>query len=88
MMGDRKNPKLTDAVLKGGWYHTGDMGYMDEDGNIFMTDRKADIIISGGENVYPKEVEDIIYQHRWCGNARSFQRPMPNGVKWFRPWLC
>ena len=63
MMGYWKNPKLTEEVLKGGWYHTGDMGYMDEDGYIFMTDRKADMIISGGENVYPKEVEDIIYQH-------------------------
>jgi long-chain acyl-CoA synthetase len=63
MMGYWKNPKLTAEVLKGGWYHTGDMGYMDEEGYVFMTDRKADMIISGGENVYPKEVEDIIYQH-------------------------
>jgi long-chain acyl-CoA synthetase len=63
MKGYWKNPKLTAEVLKGGWYHTGDMGYIDEDGYIFMTDRKADMIISGGENVYPKEVEDIIYQH-------------------------
>ena len=63
MQGYWKNPKLTAEVLKGGWYHTGDMGYMDEEGFIFMTDRKADMIISGGENVYPKEVEDIIYQH-------------------------
>jgi long-chain acyl-CoA synthetase len=58
-----KNPELTAEVLKGGWYHTGDMGYMDEEGYIFMTDRKADMIISGGENVYPKEVEDVIYGH-------------------------
>jgi long-chain acyl-CoA synthetase len=63
MLGYWKNPKLTAEVLKGGWYHTGDMGYMDEDGYLFMTDRKADMIISGGENVYPKEVEDIIYKH-------------------------
>ena len=63
MLGYWKNPKLTAEVLKGGWYHTGDMGYMDEEGFIFMTDRKADMIISGGENVYPKEVEDIIYAH-------------------------
>jgi len=63
MLGYWKNPNLTAEVLKGGWYHTGDMGYMDEDGYLFMTDRKADMIISGGENVYPKEVEDIIYQH-------------------------
>ncbi|MGD0275422.1 MAG: long-chain-fatty-acid--CoA ligase [Syntrophales bacterium] len=63
MMGYWKNPKLTNEVLKGSWYHTGDMGYMDKDGFIYMTDRKADMIISGGENVYPKEVEDVIYQH-------------------------
>ena len=63
MMGYWKNPKLTAEVLKGGWYHTGDMGYIDDDGYIFMTDRKADMIISGGENVYPKEVEDVIYAH-------------------------
>jgi len=63
MLGYWKNPKLTAKVLKDGWYHTGDMGYVDEEGFIFMTDRKADMIISGGENVYPKEVEDIIYGH-------------------------
>lgn len=63
MMGYWKNSKLTAEVLKGGWYHTGDMGYVDEEGYIFMTDRKADMIISGGENVYPKEVEDVIYGH-------------------------
>jgi acyl-CoA synthetase (AMP-forming)/AMP-acid ligase II len=63
MMGYWKNPKLTAEVLKGGWYHTGDMGYMDEEGYIFLTDRKADMIITGGENVYPKEVEDVIYRH-------------------------
>jgi acyl-CoA synthetase (AMP-forming)/AMP-acid ligase II len=63
MMGYWKNPKLTEEVLKGGWYHTGDMGYMDEEGYIFLTDRKADMIITGGENVYPKEVEDVIYRH-------------------------
>jgi acyl-CoA synthetase (AMP-forming)/AMP-acid ligase II len=63
MLGYWKNPDLTAKVLKDGWYHTGDMGFMDEEGFIFMTDRKADMIISGGENVYPKEVEDVIYRH-------------------------
>ncbi len=63
MLGYWKNPKLTAEVLRGGWLHMGDMGFMDEDGYVYMTDRKADMIISGGENVYPKEVEDIIYQH-------------------------
>jgi long-chain acyl-CoA synthetase len=63
MQGYWKNPKLTAEVLKGGWYHTGDMGLMDKDGFIYMSDRKADMIISGGENVYPKEVEDVLYTH-------------------------
>jgi long-chain acyl-CoA synthetase len=63
MVGYWKNPKLTAEVLRGGWLHMGDMGYMDDDGYLYLTDRKADMIISGGENVYPKEVEDIIYQH-------------------------
>lgn len=63
MAGYWKNPELTAKALRGGWYHTGDMGYLDEDGFLYLTDRKADMIITGGENVYPKEVEDILYQH-------------------------
>ncbi|MCP4750381.1 MAG: long-chain-fatty-acid--CoA ligase [Proteobacteria bacterium] len=63
MMGYWKNPELTAEVLRNGWYHTGDMGYMDEEDYLFMVDRKADMIITGGENVYPKEVEDILYEH-------------------------
>ena len=63
MLGYWKNPELTAEVLRGGWLHMGDMGYMDEEGYVYMTDRKADMIISGGENVYPKEVEDVIYAH-------------------------
>jgi len=63
MMGYWKNPEATESALKGGWYHTGDIGYLDDDGYVYMTDRKADMIISGGENVYPKETEDVLYVH-------------------------
>lgn len=63
MMGYWKNPELTAATLRGGWLHTGDMGTIDEDGYIYLVDRKADMIVTGGENVYPKEVEDILYEH-------------------------
>jgi acyl-CoA synthetase (AMP-forming)/AMP-acid ligase II len=63
MLGYWKNPDLTEKVMKGGWYHTSDIGYLDEEGYLFLTDRKADMIISGGENVYPAEVENVIYQH-------------------------
>jgi len=63
MLGYWKNPELTKDTLRGGWLHTGDMGTICEDGYIYLVDRKADMIITGGENVYPKEVEDILYQH-------------------------
>ena len=63
MTGYWKNPELTATALKGGWYHTGDLGYLDELGYLFLTDRKSDMIISGGENIYPTEVENVIYTH-------------------------
>ena len=64
MMGYWKNPELTAETLRGGWLHTGDMGTVDEEGYIYLVDRKADMIITGGENVYPKETEDILYEHQ------------------------
>ncbi len=63
MTGYWKNPELTARALAGGWYHTGDLGYLDERGCLFLTDRKSDMIITGGENVYPTEVENVLYTH-------------------------
>ena len=63
MEGYWKQPELTKETLKGGWLHTGDVGKFDEDGYIYLLDRKADMIVTGGENVYPKETEDILYEH-------------------------
>lgn len=53
----------TEAALRDGWLHTGDVGYRDEDGFIFITDRVKDMIISGGSNIYPREVEEVLLQH-------------------------
>ncbi len=58
-----KMPEETAETFKDGWLHTGDLGYRDEDGYIFVVDRKKDIIISGGENVASREVEEVFYQH-------------------------
>jgi long-chain acyl-CoA synthetase len=58
-----KKPKETKATLVNGWLHTGDMGYYDEEGYIYIADRKKDMIISGGENIYPREVEEVLYRH-------------------------
>jgi acyl-CoA synthetase (AMP-forming)/AMP-acid ligase II len=55
-----KNPEATDEVLKGEWLFTGDMARVDEDGFIYLVDRKKDVVISGGENIYPVQIEDFL----------------------------
>jgi long-chain acyl-CoA synthetase len=63
MKGYWNKPELTARTMKNGWVHTGDMGYMDEDGFLYIVDRKKDMIISGGENIYPREIEEVLYSH-------------------------
>jgi long-chain acyl-CoA synthetase len=63
MTGYWKLPEATAEVMKGGWVHTGDLGYFDAEGFIFLVDRKRDVIISGAFNIYPKEIEDVIVTH-------------------------
>lgn len=53
----------TASAMRGGWFHTGDLSYMDEDGYVFIVDRKKDLIIRGGMNIYPREVEEVIYAY-------------------------
>ena len=62
MLGYWNKPDVTAKTLKDGWVHTGDAGYMDEEGFIFLMDRLKDMIVSGGENVYSAEVENAIGQ--------------------------
>ena len=57
------DPKATAETIKDGWLLTGDMARMDEDGFIYLVDRKKDVIISGGENIYPVQVEDFLRTH-------------------------
>ncbi len=57
------DPEGTAAAFTDGWFHTGDLGYVDEDGYFFVVDRTKDLIIRGGYNVYPREVEDVLYGH-------------------------
>ena len=56
-------PEETEAAFRGGWYHTGDAGYMDEEGYVYLVDRVKDMIVTGGENVYSAEVENAISSH-------------------------
>jgi long-chain acyl-CoA synthetase len=63
MLGYFKCPEETARVLVDGWLHTGDLGYMDADDYAFLVDRKKDVIIRGGQNIYPADIEEVLYQH-------------------------
>ncbi len=58
-----KNPEATARAMRNGWFHSGDLVRQDEEGYIYVVDRKTDMIVSGGENIYPAEVEEVLYQH-------------------------
>ena len=73
-----KNEEATTrAMLEGGWFRTGDMGYMDEDSDVFITDRIKEIVIRGGENISSREVEFAIYEHPEVIEAAVFGIPDP-----------
>ncbi|MEW9050878.1 MAG: fatty acid--CoA ligase [Neobacillus sp.] len=63
LVGYFNREEATEKALYKGWYHSGDIGYLDEDGFLFVNDRVDDMIISGGENIYPREVEDVLHAH-------------------------
>lgn len=58
-----KNDTATATAFRNGWFHTGDIGYRDADGFYYIVDRKSDMIIRGGENIYPREIDEVLYQH-------------------------
>ncbi len=64
-----KNPEATATAFAGGWFHTGDIGYRDADGFFYIADRKSDMIIRGGENIYPREIDDLLYTHPAVASA-------------------
>jgi long-chain acyl-CoA synthetase len=64
-----KNPEATAKAFRSGWFHTGDIGYRDADGFFYIADRKSDMIIRGGENIYPREIDDLLYTHPAVAHA-------------------
>jgi long-chain acyl-CoA synthetase len=75
MQGYWHKPEQTAEVLRNGWYRSGDMGYMDDEGFVFLVDRAKDMIVSGGENVYCSEVEEALYKHPAVLEAAVFGVP-------------
>ena len=75
MVGYWNKPEQTAAALVDGWYRSGDLGYMDDDGYVYLVDRAKDMIVTGGENVYCTEVEDVLYRHPAVLEAAVFGVP-------------
>jgi long-chain acyl-CoA synthetase len=70
-----KNPEATERAFRHGWFHTGDIGYRDQDGYFFIVDRKSDMIIRAGENIYPREIDEVLYQHPAVAAAATIGVP-------------
>ena len=89
MLGYWNNPEATAAtVTPDGWLKTGDAGYLDDEGYVYLHDRMKDMIVSGGENVYPAEVENVLMTHPRSATWPSSASPTRGGVRRSRPSWC
>ena len=77
MKGYYNKPEATAEAFKNGWFHSGDLAYRDEDGYLFIVDRKKDLVIRGGYNVYPREIEEVLYEHPAVAEAAVIGKPDP-----------
>jgi long-chain acyl-CoA synthetase len=77
MKGYWQRPEATEEAMRGGWFHSGDMARVDEDGYFYIVDRKKDLIIRGGYNIYPREVEEVLYEHPKIREAAVVGIPHP-----------
>jgi long-chain acyl-CoA synthetase len=72
-----KRPEETSEAIRDGWFHTGDVGYMDDEGYLFIVERKKDMIIAGGYNIYPREIDEVLYEHPAIQEACAVGLPDP-----------
>jgi long-chain acyl-CoA synthetase len=72
-----KNPEETAHAIRDGWFYTGDVGYMDEEGYLFISDRKKEMIIAGGFNIYPREIDEVLFEHPKIQEACAVGIPDP-----------
>jgi fatty-acyl-CoA synthase len=88
MQGYWNKPEETAQALRHGWLYTGDMARRDADGYLYIVDRSKDMIISGGFNVYPREVEDVLASTRPWPPPRWWACPTPSGARRCARWWC
>src|SRR6202012_4682582 len=77
LKGYYKDAAATERAFRGGWFHTGDIGYRDPEGFFYIVDRKSDMIIRGGENIYPREIDEVLYRHPAVAAAATIGVPDP-----------
>ena len=75
LKGYYRNPEATASAFRNGWFHTGDVGYRDAEGFFYIVDRKSDMIIRGGENIYPREIDEVLYQYPAVAAAATIAVP-------------
>ncbi|MGB9182320.1 MAG: long-chain fatty acid--CoA ligase [Pyrinomonadaceae bacterium] len=75
LKGYYRNDEATERAFLGGWFHTGDVGYRDAEGFFYIVDRKSDMIIRGGENIYPREIDEVLYEHTAVASAATIGVP-------------
>src|SRR4029079_1214565 len=75
LKGYYKNDAATRTAFRNGWFHTGDIGYRDAEVFYYIVDRKSDMIIRGGENIYPREIDEVLYQHPAVAAAATIGGP-------------
>jgi acyl-CoA synthetase (AMP-forming)/AMP-acid ligase II len=88
LKGYYRNPEATETAFSNGWFHTGDVGYRDADGFFYIVDRKSDMIIRGGENIYPREIDEVLYQHPAVAAAATIGVPDNFTAKRSPPLSC
>ena len=89
MKGYWNRPEATEESIKDGWFHSGDMAKVDEDGYFFIVDRKKELIIRGGYNVYPREIEEVLYEHPADpGGGRGRRRRTRRSARRSAPRSC
>ena len=75
MQGYHRLPEATAQAIRNGWLHTGDLAFMDDEGFFYIVDRKKDMIVSGGENIYPREIEEVLLCHPAIADAAVVGEP-------------